>query len=1005
MTIVPFLRSGLVGLACLVSVIASDTAAQQPDAVAPSADFRLELETGGHRGPIRAMAFSADGQWLFSASDDKTVRVWDWRAGRSAATLRGYQGDAEDGMVFALAPSGDGAQVATAGFFAPFAAGEGYGTIRVHDRRTGQIRRLLEGRRLPVFGLAYAPETDVLVAVGQGQDVHRWSAPFSEAPRALPVIAAGAERLDAVAFALGGTRLVAVTADFGLRLWDADTADPIVPPDAPSLHDAALRVLAVSGDGTRFVIGGEGGLVQVRAAADGALLADLGPVPYRPSALAFAEDDRLLVIGCGYGCGTDQRMVVVDWQTGAEVAGYSGLDGLASAATAAPGGGLVASSGGPRHEIHVWEPARGTVQQVLVGEGAPKFAVALAPRGDAIAWGSADPCPGENLCPAARGALEFRLDLPTPSRQFEPPRLVAGDEGAWMRATLSADGYKLAATRNTADFFEGTELVVAGPSGQGVLRRDATDGYYHSAFSLVPGGDTLVSGGGNGFLGQYTRDDLRLRHVMSGHSADILAMAVAPDPGLLLTGSADQTLRLWNIESGALVVSLFFSGADWIIWTPEGYYHSSPGGDRLIGWHVNQGRMREGRLVRAYQLKRHLHSPEIVRQAILRRDARAAALDLRGPDVTLQELLASPPPDFELRLVDDLSVPEGFAVMELLGDPVFQEGAMSVMVNDRRVVPERFVAPGDDRALFLVPIEDGENHILVTAESAFGHVTERGANAILRRVTPPAPGKLRVAVVGVQDYPLLPDGCNGRSCDLAYPAADALGFLAVVADKTAPLHAEMEALVMLNASALEHRPDLAVTLAGLADPASVLEPDARTITFELLDFLETVEDENDTTIVFIAGHGINVGEDYYIVPSDGERRDAERWRMASLVDWRTIHAALERAPGRKILVLDTCHAANSFNQRLEKDAADARIHVFSATAANNVALERPDLGHGIFTYAMLEGLRGRARSSEDGVSLFGLADFVSGEVLRLSANRQEPFFHFPQARNFVLAVP
>jgi hypothetical protein len=476
----------------------------------------------------------------------------------------------------------------------------------------------------------------------------------------------------------------------------------------------------------------------------------------------------------------------------------------------------------------------------------------------------------------------------------------------------------------------------------------------------------------------------------------------------LLTGSADQTLRLWNIETGDLIVSLFFAGEDWIIWTPQGYYHSSPGGDRLIGWHINQGRDREGRLVRAYQLKRHLHSPEIVRQAILLRDARAAALELRGQDGQLQELLASPPPDFALTLIDDLPAPDGFVIMELVGDfglTDLAQAGFSVLVNDRRVMPERLMAPGDDRALFLVPIEDGENRILVTAQNDFGYVTERGANAVMRRVTTLPPGRLRVAVVGVQDYPLLPDGCSGGTCDLAFPAADALGFLAVMVEKTAPLHRTMEALVMLNATALERRPDLAATLAGLADPAGVLEPDARTITFGLLDFLETVEDDNDTTIVFIAGHGINVGEDYFIVPSDGERRDAERWRMASLVDWRTIHAALERVPGRKILVLDTCHAANSFNQRLEKEASDARIHVFSATAANNVALERSDLGHGIFTFAMLEGLRGRARSSDKGVSLFGLADFVSGEVLRLSGNRQEPFFHFPQARNFMLAVP
>jgi uncharacterized caspase-like protein len=134
-------------------------------------------------------------------------------------------------------------------------------------------------------------------------------------------------------------------------------------------------------------------------------------------------------------------------------------------------------------------------------------------------------------------------------------------------------------------------------------------------------------------------------------------------------------------------------------------------------------------------------------------------------------------------------------------------------------------------------------------------------------------------------------------------------------------------------------------------------------------------------------------------------RDTERWRMSSLVDWRRIQEAVEEAKGRRIMVLDTCHAANAFNPRLEKDAADARIVVFSATAANNTAAELPELGHGVFTYSMLEGLNGAANTSGDGVRLLGLADYVYREVVRLSKERQEPYYHISQTANFLLAPP
>ncbi|WP_245489708.1 WD40 repeat domain-containing protein, partial [Mesorhizobium sp. M2D.F.Ca.ET.140.01.1.1] len=81
-------------------------------------------------------------------------------------------------------------------------------------------------------------------------------------------------------------------------------------------------------------------------------------------------------------------------------------------------------------------------------------------------------------------------------------------------------------------------------------------------------------------------------------------MVASEKASLLVTGSADQTLRLWNLKTHELIVSMFFAGSQWIAWMPQGYYYSSDEGDKLIGWHVNQGRDHEGRFIRAGQLKK-----------------------------------------------------------------------------------------------------------------------------------------------------------------------------------------------------------------------------------------------------------------------------------------------------------------------------------------------------------------------------------------------------------------
>ena len=112
---------------------------------------------------------------------------------------------------------------------------------------------------------------------------------------------------------------------------------------------------------------------------------------------------------------------------------------------------------------------------------------------------------------------------------------------------------------------------------------------------------------------------------------------------------------------------------------------------------------------------------------------------------------------------------------------------------------------------------------------------------------------------------------------------------------------------------------------------------------------------------------------------------------------------MERAEGVRFMLLDTCHAANAFNPRLEKDAADARIVVFSATAANNTALELAELGHGVFTYSILAGLRGEAKTSQDGVTLFGLADYISRQIVELTGARQKPYYYVSGIDNMLIA--
>jgi uncharacterized caspase-like protein len=82
---------------------------------------------------------------------------------------------------------------------------------------------------------------------------------------------------------------------------------------------------------------------------------------------------------------------------------------------------------------------------------------------------------------------------------------------------------------------------------------------------------------------------------------------------------------------------------------------------------------------------------------------------------------------------------------------------------------------------------------------------------------------------------------------------------------------------------------------------------------------------------------------------------------------------------------------NAFNARLIKDAAHPSIAVYAATDAETRAQERPKLGHGVFTYAVIEGLKGGADVSKDKVvEAQELSTYVAAMVGKQGSSLSSP---------------
>jgi len=100
------------------------------------------------------------------------------------------------------------------------------------------------------------------------------------------------------------------------------------------------------------------------------------------------------------------------------------------------------------------------------------------------------------------------------------------------------------------------------------------------------------------------------------------------------------------------------------------------------------------------------------------------------------------------------------------------------------------------------------------------------------------------------------------------------------------------------------------------------------------------------------------------------------------------------AGGRSLVLLPNARPHNLGDQFLERLAKSRGRLVIAASGPNEVALEPTDLGHGLFTYYLLEGLAGKADRNGDGIvtvsELFPYLEDQIDRKARAAGGRQRP---------------
>jgi WD40 repeat protein len=206
----------------------------------------------GHQDAVLAAVFSPGGTRVVTASRDKTARIWDAWTGELVTPPLEHQG-----AVLAAAFSPGGTRVVTASRDK---------TARVWDAWTGKpVTPLLEHEGA-VLAAAFSPDGTRVVTASEDKTAQVWDA-WTGKPVTPPLEHQGA--ILAVAFSPDGTRVVTASRDKTAQVWDAWTGKPETP---PLEHQDAVSAVAFSPDSTRVVTGSEGKTAQIWDVSTGKLV-------------------------------------------------------------------------------------------------------------------------------------------------------------------------------------------------------------------------------------------------------------------------------------------------------------------------------------------------------------------------------------------------------------------------------------------------------------------------------------------------------------------------------------------------------------------------------------------------------------------------------------------------------------------------------------------------------------------------------------------------------------
>jgi WD40 repeat protein len=931
----------------------------------------LRLEVGAHNAGIWSIAIDSSNRILVTGSDDKTVRVWDISGrGELLRILRPPMGEGEEGQIFAVALSPDAKTVACGGRTG--SPKQGDACVYLFDQTTGAMTRRIGGLPGWVQHLVYTPNGRFLVVVTDRGAKARWSMKIFR----LPDYALVAEDQDYEGFVRwvesdsSGSRVATSCYDGFVRLYDltalsvhnASSPRPIAPVSKIRPPGGQRPWgLAFSSNGTRLAVGFlfnpkvdmlevKGNTLRYLYSPDTSGVTGVQVIDFRT--VAFSSDGRFL-----YACGGHRLEGVTQlrrWTEGGR-GGYIDLPVVVNLPFLQilpykTGGVVYCSRDGSFGLLNDQGKATLLGPRAIPSYAANQKGLLLSPDGSEVQFAYEK----GGKSPGLFSVKEQRLTDPSSG-------LWAGLRSAFTFKAPIVDG--LGVTDWKTSLFPKLK-------GQPLpLKNEPSE-----SLAILPDRSGFLLGTSiNLWLFDSSGKVLWIKRTPGG------VYGVNTNGQVTVGAMGDGTIRWYRVKDGKELLA-FFPHTDkkrWILWTPSGYYDTSPGAEEFIGWHLNNGSNQAADFFPISRFRSTHYRPDVVAKVLETLDE-PEAIKLTNKESTkkVEEVpvtkilppvvsILSPKDGSE---VSDKEIEVKFSIRSPSAEPVTK---VKILLEGRPIERGVGIIKDQDVQAVKVVIPEKDTEISIIAENKYAasepaKVGLKWSGKVKEDEFIIKP-KLYVLAIGVSKY-------ENKNLTLQFAAKDARDFADSMLKQKGGLYRD-------------------VVVKTITDEKATKD--------EIIDGFDWISKETtskDIAIIFLAGHGINdSGGVYYFLPVNA---NLDRLRRTA-VPFTEMKNTVTSLAGKTILFIDTCHAGNVMGARAvapditaivnELASAENGAVVFASSTGKQYSFEDSKWGNGAFTMAVVEGINGKADYTGKGRITINMLDlYISERVKELTGGRQTP---------------